>query len=299
MAASAVLSVAVGSAAATSVATGGTIRVPPNQELTIALNSSTDVRRWLLVTPKRAQGPMSQTEVLICQADNGQQPLSTVFTTAAFDYDLPVQSLVSDINNNDVVSSCTIQVRGDQTAAGFFHRVKAVVPTSTTVTASTSTWDGVTVVAGDRVLLAGQTTPSQNGIWVFGSFGSAVTAALTRPSDYAAGAVLRPQQYVYVESGTNYEGSQWKSEGTGAITVDTTSVNFFPRVYRFSAAVAANASVITTGLQIKAGAGAGAVSHLSTVNNVGLQYTASSVGAGSVLIQSSVATTVYATVFNW
>lgn len=95
----------------------------------------------------------------------------------------------------------------------------AVVVVSTTNQATLSgllTIDGVTLTAGQRVLLVGQTTASQNGLWVAGS------SAWTRPTDFASG-TTQNGTYVFVESGTQGTGAGYIMTGAGSVTVDTTS----------------------------------------------------------------------------
>lgn len=103
------------------------------------------------------------------------------------------------------------------------------VASSTNVTVATAlengdTLDGVTLATGDRVLLYGQSTASQNGVWVVAASGTA-----TRPSDFytgdgASGAV------VPVRAGTD-AGKVFVCTtaagsdviGTGSLTFTTTS----------------------------------------------------------------------------
>lgn len=81
------------------------------------------------------------------------------------------------------------------------------------------TIDGITLAAGDRVLLTAQTTPAQQGLWV------AASGAWTRPVDYASGASVEDIA-VYVAQGTVYGKSQWAQSNTAAIVVDTGTPTF-------------------------------------------------------------------------
>lgn len=76
--------------------------------------------------------------------------------------------------------------------------------------------DNVTLSAGDRVLLTGQTTTSQNGIWLVQS------GAWTRPTDYTGATTVEPGTEVLVNEGTANGGTVWRISTTTAITVDTT-----------------------------------------------------------------------------
>lgn len=84
--------------------------------------------------------------------------------------------------------------------------------------------DGVTFAEGDRILLTGQTTKSENGIWVCGAVGGG-TCALSRPSDYT-GTIPLSAMIVAVSEGTSFKDSLWLLTTNGSITVDTTLVDF-------------------------------------------------------------------------
>jgi len=102
--------------------------------------------------------------------------------------------------------------------------VRVVVTTNTTISAPGTTLDGVSMAAGDRVLLTGQSTASQNGIWTWNSSGG----AMTRPADYPAASTTAAFYGVAVDvlAGTVGAGSMYFISTTGAITIDTTSVTF-------------------------------------------------------------------------
>ncbi len=116
--------------------------------------------------------------------------------------------------------------------------------TFTSVTAGTIV-DGVTYVAGDRVLLVGQATKSQNGIYVVGTV-SAGSAPLTRPTDFATGSVLAAGCMVEVSEGTLFAGSTWKITTAGAITVGTTSFDMYPRQVVQSVVLVAGTKTLAT-----------------------------------------------------
>jgi hypothetical protein len=74
------------------------------------------------------------------------------------------------------------------------------------------------VTSGQRVLLVGQTTASEDGIWIF----NGNTSALTRPTDFLTGAVEEPGTSVFDES----QDTLWALITTGNVTVDTTAQNW-------------------------------------------------------------------------
>jgi hypothetical protein len=69
--------------------------------------------------------------------------------------------------------------------------------------------DGVTLVAGDRVLVKNQSTTSQNGIYVASTSGAAV-----RASDYNSAAEIDPGDFFFVDQGTVYNNTGWVQVNT-------------------------------------------------------------------------------------
>lgn len=112
--------------------------------------------------------------------------------------------------NKTYVDSLTFLKRGDT--------VKTIALADIT-RANTQTINGVSLIAGDLVLLAGQTTPSQNGVYVVVS-GGAWTRSTTNDSD----SEIR-QAYHLITNGT-YENQRYINTNTSTITVGTTSLTY-------------------------------------------------------------------------
>ncbi len=91
--------------------------------------------------------------------------------------------------------------------------------------------DGITYVAGDRVLLANQTTAAENGIYMVGTVATG-TAPLTRTTDWAAAAAIANGSVIEVSEGTLFAGSTWKAMCTGACVIATDDPLFYPRTCR-------------------------------------------------------------------
>lgn len=89
--------------------------------------------------------------------------------------------------------------------------------------------DGLTYLAGQRVLLANQTTAADNGIYAVGTV-AAGTAPLTRVADMPAAATYNPGQVVEVSEGTLFAGSTWKAMCVAGKVVGTDDPLFYPRV---------------------------------------------------------------------
>lgn len=89
--------------------------------------------------------------------------------------------------------------------------------TSNITLSGTQTVDGVALVAGNRVLVTGQTNAVQNGIWVVAS------GNWTRPLDYQTGA-SGAASYTYVEEGTvNMSNGYVCTTYPGSDTIDTST----------------------------------------------------------------------------
>lgn len=86
--------------------------------------------------------------------------------------------------------------------------------------ATTTTIDGVTLAAGNRILVKNQTTGSENGIYVF------ATGAWSRATDADTSAKVSSGLFVFVEEGTVNSDSGWVLTTDGVITIGTTSLNF-------------------------------------------------------------------------
>lgn len=101
-------------------------------------------------------------------------------------------------------------------------RAVRAVATTNVVIASTgngASLGGVTLVTGDRVLLAGQSAAAENGIYDVGA------SALTRSADANASAEFTPGFGVDVTEGTG-DGKRYYMTTTGAITLGSTSLAF-------------------------------------------------------------------------
>lgn len=80
--------------------------------------------------------------------------------------------------------------------------------------------DGVTLAAGDRVLLKDQTDPIENGIWVFNGTGAAMTRAADMDDQAEAEGAM-----VFVEEGTVGAHMQYGQTGD-AVTIGTDAIGW-------------------------------------------------------------------------
>jgi hypothetical protein len=99
---------------------------------------------------------------------------------------------------------------------------KALVKAATTANITLSgeqTIDGVSVVAGDRVLVKSQTTASQNGIYEVGA------GAWSRAADQDAWGEV-PGAFVFIEQGTDLHDTGWVCTSDQSGTIGTTAINW-------------------------------------------------------------------------
>jgi hypothetical protein len=133
-------------------------------------------------------------------------PSSAAFTTASVS--------TAPVSGNDVVNKTYL----DFYAAGISWKQPVLCGTTTNITLSgLQTIDGVTVVAGNRVLVKSQTTTSQNGIYL------ASATAWSRAPDADTWDEL-VSALVFVESGSTLAGSAWYCTIQRGGTLGTTAV---------------------------------------------------------------------------
>jgi len=97
----------------------------------------------------------------------------------------------------------------DAVAEGLHVHASVVAATTANVDLATGgllTVDGVTLVAGDRVLVKSQTVPAENGIYIVAS------GAWTRAEDYDTAVEIQAGDFVFVSGGTLYSSTGWVQE---------------------------------------------------------------------------------------
>lgn len=131
-----------------------------------------------------------------------------------------LSNLAAPVSANDAARLVDIQ----STAAGIDSKpsVRAVATANIATLSGATTIDGVSLVAGDRVLLVGQSAAAQNGPYVVAA-GAWARAAET----------ITPQAFWFVEEGATYGASQWKTATTGVITLGSTALS----IVQFGASV--------------------------------------------------------------
>jgi len=109
----------------------------------------------------------------------------------------------------------------DAARAGLDVKASCRVATTANITLSgTQTIDGVSVVAGDRVLVKNQTTGSQNGIY------AVAAGSWARATDADADAEVHAGMFTFVTEGTTQADTGWVLSTNDPITVGTTALTF-------------------------------------------------------------------------
>ena len=116
-----------------------------------------------------------------------------------------------------------------------------VLAAANIVLSGAQTIDGIAVTAGNRVLVAGQNTAAQNGIYVVSD------GVWSRSSDATAGLVTSGM-FTFVEEGTSFGSTGWVLSTANPITLDVTSLNFAQ--FSSSGNVAGGAGLVKTGLTL-------------------------------------------------
>ena len=122
--------------------------------------------------------------------------------------------------------------------------------TLTATAAGALTVDGVSVAAGDRVLVKDQTDKTQNGIYTVTVLGDASTEfVLTRATDFDRSEELIPGVRISVAAGTSNKGV-WYLSSSGSLTLDSSSLDFV-RDTALTQAVKAVYSIVGDGATVQ------------------------------------------------
>ena len=114
----------------------------------------------------------------------------------------------------------------DSYAEGLHIHASAVAATTGNVNISTGleagdVVDGITLVAGNRVLVKDQTAAAENGIYVVQASGAALRAAdFDQPSEVDGG------DFIFVTGGTVNDNTGWVQTSTGVVTIGTDPIYF-------------------------------------------------------------------------
>lgn len=160
---------------------------------------------------------------------------------------LGAPTLTTDAANKTYVDGAV-----QSAAAGIVSKqaVRVVAGSNQATLSGLLTIDGVTLVAGDRVLLASQTTASQNGVYL-------ASAGTWPRSTNDASAELDLGATWFVEQGTTYGSSTWRlaTPTNGVITPGTTSVTITQLLAAASYTASLGVALVGSNFQLAYGNG--------------------------------------------
>lgn len=131
-----------------------------------------------------------------------------------------ITGLADPISNQDAVTKAYV----DAISMGLYIKspVRAATTANIDLNSPGAAIDGVTLASNDRVLVKDQSTPSQNGIWVFNGAASAMTRAL----DANVSAEVKAGTYTFVSEGSTQADTSWVLTTDDPITLGSTGLTF-------------------------------------------------------------------------
>lgn len=196
------------------------LKTDGTKALTAALNLGTN-KLINVVDPTNPQDASTKNytdnQITAAGANYIRRDGTVAFTAALNMGSQRITSLADPTGPQDAATKAYV----DATAQGL--SVKGAVRASTTsniALSGTFTVDGVALSVGDRVLVKGQTTASENGIYVVAA------GAWSRALDADASAELRGGTFVFVQEGSTLADTGWVVSTDGAVTLGTTAINW-------------------------------------------------------------------------
>jgi len=209
------ISVTIGSAAVTNAKLANMATSTIKGRATSGTGSPEDltasqVKTILAIVPGDISGFDSQ--VRTSRLDQMAAPTASVSMNSQ-----TITNLADPTNAQDAATKSYV----DAARAGLDVKQSARAATTANITLSgTQTVDGVSLIAGDRVLVKDQSTGANNGIYVVAA------GAWSRASDADSSSEVGPGLFCFVEEGTANSDSGWVCTNDGTVTLGTTALTF-------------------------------------------------------------------------
>jgi hypothetical protein len=136
------------------------------------------------------------------------------------------------------------------------YKASCRVVTTTNITLSggaPNVYDSVNLAAGDRILVAGQSTASQNGIYIVQTVGTGGNGTWIRSFDANTSDRVTPGLTTNIEDGT-YVGKAWRLTTGNPIILGTTSLTFVDTAASIGGVAGSNRNIQYNSLGTQAGA---------------------------------------------
>lgn len=155
--------------------------------------------------------------------------------------------------------------------------------------------DGVTPVAGNRVLLKNQTSAAQNGIWVVSTVGTGANGVWDRATDFDQDVEVTGGAFMFIEEGTANADTGWVLTTNNPITIGGASGT----ALTFAQFSSAGSFTQGNGINISAGA-ISAVVDTTAVNANSLSLSSTGITISTAYVgQSSITTLGTITTGTW
>jgi hypothetical protein len=170
----------------------------------------------------------------------------------------------------------------DATAQGLDAKASCRAATTANITLSgAQTIDGVSVIAGDRVLVKDQSTTANNGIYL------CAAGAWTRATDMDSWGEV-PSTFCFIEEGTANGDTSWLCTSNAGGTLNTTAITFVQ--FGSATSYTAGAGMTLSGSTLAVGAGTGLTANADDIALTGQALALHNLGTSGIIARTGAGT---------